>query len=95
MRRAGPVVAKFLAFGEVAPGVEGLVDGDEVGEIDHDFREAQVGDAVAVAPFETDQQPRAEFTLQEGWGAKDWMSIVMEYVLSINYHNNGLSHFLS
>ena len=54
MRRAGPVVAEFLAFGEVPPGVEGLVDGDEVGEIDHDFGDTQVGDAVAVAPFETD-----------------------------------------
>jgi len=43
-----------------------LIDGDEVGEIDHEFGEAQGGDAVAAAAFEADQQPRSDFALQEG-----------------------------
>lgn len=41
IRHARPVVAEFLSLGEVAPSVQGLIDGDEVGEIDHGFGEAQ------------------------------------------------------
>lgn len=62
---ARSVVAEFLALGEVAPGVEGLVDSHEAGKIDHGFGDGERGDAVAATAFEANQNPRPDFALEE------------------------------